>query len=57
MVASTVVMDYYKLKGVKDIKPMRARAHFAKALMLEAAAGKTTPEAERVLEQAIQELD
>lgn len=53
MVASTVVMDYYKLEGVKDLKPMKARAHFAKALMLETVADKTTPEAKEQLELAL----
>ena len=47
------IMSYYKLEGVKDLKPMKARAHFAKALMLEDEAGKTTLEAEEQLDLAI----
>lgn len=54
---SKIVMDYYKLSGVKDLKPMKARAHFAKALMLESVAGRTTPEAEEQLELAIATLN
>lgn len=51
------IMAYYRQKGVRDLKPMKARAQFAKALMIENVAGKTTPEAEEALELAIQALD
>jgi hypothetical protein len=47
------VTDFYKMEGVADIKPMKARGYFAKALMLEHNAGKCTPEAEAALDQAI----
>jgi len=50
-------MDFYKLPGVKDIHPMKARGAFAKALALEANAGETTPEAEEQLDLAIAALD
>lgn len=50
------IMEFYKLEGVRDIKPMKARGHFAKALMIEDAAGKTTPEAEEQLDFAIRAL-
>lgn len=56
MEQQTKLMDYYKLEGVRDIKPMKARGLFAKALMLEDRAGKTTPEVEEQLELAIQAL-
>jgi hypothetical protein len=46
-------IDFYRQEGVKDIVPMAARGAFAKALAVEANAGKTTPEAEKFLEQAI----
>jgi hypothetical protein len=49
----TTIADYYKLDGVRDLKPMRARGLFAKSLMLEFEAGKTTPEAEECLELAV----
>jgi len=49
--------EYYKLEGVKDIKPMMARGSFAKALLLEDEAGKTTPEAEVALNVAITAID
>jgi hypothetical protein len=49
-------MDFYREEGVKDITPMRARGFFAKALAAEANAGKTTPEAEALLDEAIKEL-
>lgn len=51
------ITDFYKLEGVKDIQPMKARGLFAKALMLEHNAGHTTPEAEEALDEAIQALD
>ena len=51
------LMDIYKLEGVRDLKPMKARGFFAKALLLENLAGKTTPKAEEQLELAIKELD
>ncbi len=51
------ILDYTKMKGVKDLQPMKARGYFAKALLLEDRAGKTTPEAEKALELAIQALD
>lgn len=51
------IMEFYKLPGVRDLKPMKVRGHFAKALMIEAAAGKTTPEAEKELDIAIEALD
>ncbi len=50
------VTDFYKLDGVKDITPMKARGFFAKALMLEHNAGKTTPEALEALDAAIAAL-
>lgn len=49
-------MHFYREEGVKDIEPMKARGYFAKALAAEANAGKTTPEAEQFLEDAIREL-
>lgn len=55
--AELTIMEYYRLEGVKDLKPMKTRAAFAKALMLEDKAGKTTPEAEEQLELAIKELN
>ena len=51
------IMQFYKLDGVRGITPMKARGHFAKALMLEDAAGKTTPEAEAELDKALEALD
>lgn len=51
------IMYYYKLDGVKDIEPMKSRGLFAKALMVEDAAGHTTLEAVDLLEQAITALD
>lgn len=51
------LMDYYKLDGIKDLRPMKVRGLFAKAVMLEDRAGKTTPEVEEALEQAINELE
>ncbi len=51
------LMDYYKLDGIKDLRPMKVRGLFAKAMMLEDRAGKTTPDAEEALEQAINELE
>ncbi len=51
------LMDIYKLEGVRDLKPMKARGFFAKALLLENLARKTTPKAEEQLELAIKELD
>ncbi len=50
------LMDYYKRPGVKDLRPMKVRGLFAKALMIEDRAGKTTPEAEEALELAIKEV-
>ncbi|MCK5615979.1 hypothetical protein KAR91_79690 [Candidatus Pacearchaeota archaeon] len=47
---------YYKQEGVRDIRPLMARGLFAKALLLEDKAGKTTPEAEETLDLAIQAL-
>jgi hypothetical protein len=47
------IMHYYKLDGVRDLEPMKARGMFAKALMVEDAAGHTTPEAEELLDMAI----
>ncbi len=55
--SGSLIMKYYKLEGVRDIRPMKARGYFAKALLLEDAAGKTTSEAEEQLEIAIQALD
>ncbi len=52
----SLIMKYYKLEGVRGIRPMKARGHFAKAVMLEDEAGKTTPEAEEQLALAIQAL-
>ncbi len=49
-------MSFYREKGVRDITPMKARGYFAKALAAEANAGKTTPEAEHLLGEAIREL-
>lgn len=51
------LMDYYKRPGVKDLRPMKVRGFFAKALLLEDQAGKTTPGAEEALQQAINELE
>jgi hypothetical protein len=50
----TTAMDFYKQEGVKDLKPMKARGLFARALMIEEEAGKTTPEAEEQLNLAIE---
>lgn len=50
------VTDFYKLDGVKDITPMKARGFFAKALMLEHNAGETTAEALVALDAAIAAL-
>lgn len=47
------LMEFYRMDGVRDLEPMKARAAFAKALMLEDAAGSTTEAAEKLLEQAI----
>lgn len=49
-------MSFYREDGVRDIEPMKARGYFAKALAAEANAGKTTPEAEQLLDEAIREL-
>ena len=46
------LMDFSRLEGVMDL-PMAVRGKFAKALMLEAEAGKTTPEAEAALDAAV----
>lgn len=46
-------MDFYKLPGVRDLTPMKARGNFAKALATEANAGHTTPEAEAQLNLAV----
>jgi len=54
--AKLTAMDFYRLDGVKDLKPMKARGCFAKALVLEHLAGETTPEAEEQLELAIEAL-
>lgn len=54
--ADKKVTDFYRLDGVKDIQPMKARGHFAKALMLEHNAGETTPEALEALDKAIAAL-
>jgi hypothetical protein len=51
------ITDFYREDGVKDIVPMKARGLFAKALMLEANAGETTPEAEAELDKAIEALE
>lgn len=51
------LMDYYKLDGIKDLRPMKVRGLFAKAVMLEDRAGRTTPEAEESLELAIKALE
>ena len=56
MAEPTLLTVYYKLEGVKDLRPMKVRGNFAKALMLEDQAGKTTPEAEAALEEAIKAL-
>jgi hypothetical protein len=45
------------MEGVRDLEPMKARGAFAKALMIEDEAGKTTPEAEHFLDQAIEALE
>lgn len=50
-------MSFYREPGVKDITPMKARGFFAKALAAEANAGKCTPEAEALLDEAIKHLD
>jgi hypothetical protein len=52
--ATLTIMDYYRRDGVKDLVPMKARGLFAKALYLENIAGETTPEAEELLELAIE---
>lgn len=54
MAESTLLTHYYKLEGVKDLRPMKTRGLFAKALMLEDQAGKTTPDAEEALKLAIE---
>lgn len=51
------LLAIYKQVGVKDITPMKARAAFAKAIMLENEAGKTTPEAEKLLNEALEASD
>ena len=56
MAEPTLLTVYYKCEGVRDIKPMKARGLFAKALLLEDKAGKTTPDAEEALELAIKAL-
>lgn len=48
------IMDYYKQEGVRDLMPMKTRGLFSKALMAEDKAGKTTPEALALLDQAIE---
>ena len=47
------VMDYFKIVGVKDIYPIKARGAFAKALFLEDQEGKTTPQAQEQLDKAV----
>lgn len=47
------LMDYSRMEGVVDL-PGAVKGKFAKALMLEAEAGETTPEAYAQLEQAVQ---
>lgn len=51
------LVQYTKLDGVKDLYPISARAAFAKALMIEDAAGGTTPEAEAKLDEALEILE
>jgi len=57
MMEEPTLMDYYRLPGVRDLKPMKARGYFAKALLLENLAGKTTPKAEEQLELALKEQE
>ena len=57
MAEPTLLTVYYKCEGVKDIKPMKARGLFAKALLLEDKAGKTTPDAEEALKLAVEALN
>ena len=47
------IMQFYRMEGVRDLTPMKARGAFAKALMLEDEAGQTTPDALAQLELAI----
>lgn len=47
------ITDYYKRDGVRDIKPLKARGLFAKALIAEDRAGETTPEALELLDEAV----
>ena len=49
----TNLKKVYALSGVKNLLPTRALLHFAKALSLEASAGKTTEKAEKHLDLAI----
>ena len=51
------IIKYSRLDGVKDIQPIQARWSFAKALMLEDAAGETTPAALEQLDKAISLLE
>ena len=52
-----VLTEIIREDGVSDLTPYKAKAHFARALSLERAAGYTTPEAEKNLELAIAALE
>jgi hypothetical protein len=47
------IKDFYKLPGVNDIQPLKARGEFARALAIEHNAGRTTQAALDALDKAI----
>ena len=51
---SARVMALVKTPEIRSIQPLGARAKFAKAIVLEDDAGKTTPEALELLDIAIE---
>lgn len=57
MAKKWTVRNFFKLPGVIDIKPLKARGEFARALAIEANAGECTPEAEAALDEAIEIIE
>ncbi len=51
------LLQVAKLQGIRDIVPIKARAKFAKALMIEDEAGHTTAECDALLQEAIALID
>lgn len=51
------VINVAKMPGINNIYPVPARSKFAKAWLAEYHAGETTPEAEALLEEAVQLIE